>query len=236
MTILNRGAYDAGLLLDDTYIPGSIAARRARADDPHVAPLNALARDIGERLDEHVPQLDPESGGTKARVLLLQRDPYEVAAIGTRMISRHNNDRTDGNTFAACEEAGLAYADTLHWNVIPWWAQDPAKAVGGKDRSVAGEARRAAPYLRQTLDLLPNLDTVVLLGNQARTAWARAAGALPELEDGLRVLACPHPSPRAWSLTNAGTGEKNGEITLRVLREAAGAGVTPPVRAVGSGR
>ena len=222
VTIFNKPAYDAGLLLEDFYFPGSIAARHAPVGEPHVARLNKFARKIARDNDEHVPLFDPESGGRNAQVLLLLQDPSRIAAHGSRFISRHNNDWTAGNTFTACVEAGLDYKEVVHWNVIPWWAQDPVKNPSpAKRRSFADESRRAAPYLAQTLDLLPKLKSVVLVGLQAQLAWDRATHASGGgLGRDLKQYRCPHTSPLAWNKTGP-DNTPNREITIRVLRKAA---------------
>jgi uracil-DNA glycosylase len=223
VTSYNKPAYAAGLLLDDFYFPGSIAARHARLGEPDVARLNAFAQRLAADNDEHVPAFDPDSGGRKARVLLLLQDPSRIAAYESRLISRHTNDSTAGNTFTACEEAGLDYKEALHWNVIPWWAQDPAKdPAPGKHRSLAVESRRAGPYLAETLKLLPNLRSVALVGRKAQSAWDRASKASGGSQGHcLRLYRCPHTSPLAWNMIGP-DGSPNRETTIRVLREAAG--------------
>jgi hypothetical protein len=52
------------------------------------------------------------------------------------------------------EHTGLGYKIAVHWNVIPWWAQDPARpGPEGKPRSLKSQARRVGPYLGELLDL-----------------------------------------------------------------------------------
>ncbi len=218
VTIWNRPAYEAGLLLDDDHNPGEIARRRRRLEEPHVASLNALARRIAEREGESVPGFDPESGGAQARVLVLLQDPSRVAAHGSRLISRHNNDPTARNTFLASAAAGLAHRDAVHWNVVPWWVQDPGKPR----RSLGAEARRAQPYLREVVALLPHLDAVVLLGRHAAVAWDRSGlaprdvGVEPE-----RLVRAPHPSPQAWNNVDRTTGRPHRELLVGALRAVA---------------
>lgn len=221
MPIFNKPAYAAGVLLDDDYCPGSVGARHTRAGEAHVADLNALARDIAAAHEEKVPLFDPDSGGRNAKVLVLLHEPLCGAARGSRMVSRHSNDRTAGNMHLACEDAGLRYQDALHWNVIPWWVQNPDKVVASTRRSVAEQARRAAPHLAATLALLDELSAVVLVGGDAQRAWDRAvqSGDLT-VPAGLRVLRCPHTSPLAWHQT-APDGRLNRDVTIGALRQAA---------------
>lgn len=217
MTIWNRPAYEAGLLLDDRYCPGVLAARHGHLDDPHVAPLNALARRAAVTHREAVPAFDPASGGVHARLLLLLQDPSRRAAEGSRIISQHNNDPTARNLLVACEQAGLAYERTVLWNVVPWWVADPA---AGR-RTIPGEARRARPYVHELVGLLPCLETVVLLGRHAATAWD-AAGLPPQDVDRVRILRAPHPSPQAWNNRDARTGRPHRDLVVEALARAAG--------------
>ena len=122
----NRLAYAEGLLLDERIVPGSVPARHARLGEPHVADLDGWARDVAAAERRRVPSFDPESGGTGAPVLVLLQDPSEVAAHGSRLISRHNNDLTAFHLHRAATDVGLPYAATVHWNVVPWWVADPA--------------------------------------------------------------------------------------------------------------
>ena len=212
----NRLAYAEGLLLDERIVPGSVAARHARLGEPHVAELNRWARDVvaGER--RRVPLVDPESGGVGAPVLVLLQDPSEVAAHGSRLISRHNNDSTAGTTHRICTDVGLPYATTLLWNVVPWWVADPAIPAGQRP-GLAAAARRARPHLCTLLGLMPEVRVVVLLGRHAQRAWD-AAGLAAR---GREVLRGPHPSPQAVDLTDRATGRRNEVLLREGLAEAA---------------
>lgn len=222
MRILNKPAYAAGVLLDDEYFPGSVGARHTRAGEAHVGELNDLARGIAETEAEKVPLFDPDSGGRNAEVLVLLHEPLCGAARGARMVSRHSNDRTAGNMYVACEDAGLGYEDAVHWNVIPWWVQNPDKMPASSRRSVAEQARRAAPHLAALLSLLGELKSVVLVGGDAQRAWDRAVQTAElSVPEGVQVLRAPHTSPLAWHQRGA-DGRLNRDITVSVLREAAG--------------
>ena len=117
--VRNRLAYAEGLLLDEQVAPGSVAARHARLGEPHVAELNRWVEDVAAVQRRRVPFVDPESGGARAPVLVLLQDPSEVAAHGSRLISRHNNDMTAGTTHRLCTDVGLPSTATLLWNVVP---------------------------------------------------------------------------------------------------------------------
>lgn len=214
--VRNRLAYAEGLLLDEQVVPGSVAARHARLGEPHVAELNRWVEGVAAVQRRRVPFVDPGSGGARAPVLLLLQDPSEVAAHGSRLISRHNNDMTAGTTHRLCTDVGLPYAATLLWNVVPWWVADPAVPAGER-LGLAAAARRARPHLRALLDLLPEARVVVLLGRHAQRAWDAAS-----LDArGRDVLRGPHPSPQSVNLTDRATGRRNGDVLRDVLAEAA---------------
>ena len=166
-----------------------------------------------------MPWFDPESGGVGAAVLVLLQDPSRVAAHGSRLISRHNNDPTAGNTHRVFTGAGLLTSMTVHWNVVPWWVADPD--IPAEQRlSLAGAARRARPHLHSLLDLLAALQVVVLLGREAQRAWDASGTSLP----GVPVVRAPHPSPLAFNAIDKGTGRVNREL-LREAVDRAGAAV-----------
>jgi uracil-DNA glycosylase len=214
--VRNRLAHAEGLLLDERIVPGSVTARHARLGEPHVAELNRWAGDVAAVQRRRVPLVDPESGGVRAPVLVLLQDPSEVAAHGSRLISRHNNDRTAGTIHRLSTDVGLPYATTLLWNVVPWWVADPAIPTGER-LGLAAAARRARPHLGTLLDLLPEVRVVVLLGRHAQRAWDAAGLGARDRE----VLRAPHPSPQAVNLTDPATGRRNGDVLRDVLAEAA---------------
>lgn len=226
MSIRNRPAYEAGLLLDERHRPGSVTERRSRVGEPHVVDLNDLAREVAGATGQQVPLADPAGGGRQARVLVLLEEHIPCRTAGTGLISLHANDPTAGNTMAACQRAGLDYGDTLLWHVIPWWTQDPSTACGRRPSRVA-EAGTAAPYLARLLDLLPRVQAVVLLGARTQQAWRRAlATAGLDLPRHLRVLPAPHTSPMAWNMTGR-DGVPHREQTVTALGEALAAGAAP---------
>src|SRR3978361_634002 len=96
--VRNHLAYEEGMLLDEAIVSGSVANRRSRISEPHVAELNRWAEEVARRERRRVPWFDPARGGMASRVLVLLQDPSSVAAYGSRLISRHNNDQTAHNT------------------------------------------------------------------------------------------------------------------------------------------
>lgn len=211
----NRPAADAGVLLhEDEDAP----ERHARLGEPHVAPLMTLVARIADETGEHVPAVDPESGGVDSRILVLRRDPRCSAVRGPAMTSVHRDDPASGNLLVCLEAAGLTVGDVLFWHVVPWWIDDPARSDGAR-RSPAQQARRAAPYLAAIVALLPRLRAVVLLGRDTEQAWARAVGA-QALPADVVVFTAPHPSPLAWN-TREPDGTPRRERTKAAFAHAA---------------
>ncbi|GJE28463.1 uracil-DNA glycosylase [Methylobacterium organophilum] len=188
--------------------PAVLAARLTLRDAPHVAPLGAFARRIAAERRAPVPDPDPLDGGTGARLLLLLETPGP-AIFGTGLVSRDNATGTAANLFRFLAEAGIARADTLIWNAVPWVIH----AQGARNRApTRAEALAGAAYLAPLLDLLPRLAVVVTAGRFA----ARAAAPLGALRPTLPVIAVPHPSP-----TYVCTSPSVAERIRAGLREAA---------------
>ncbi|MGV6991246.1 uracil-DNA glycosylase [Gordonia amicalis] len=203
-----------------TVINGRNADRKflevklARIREPHVAPLNELADRNAEAEGlprGHVPYVDPDAGGTRARMLVLLDNPSTKAEAGTGsgLLSLDNNDRTARNCREAYARHGVDWSDIVHWNVVPF----PVAGVknGG---STTDERVRAVRWTREVVTLLPRLEIVLLLGAAARDGWKRAAITRPGLyiPDGH----VPHCSMRG--LNTAGGRERFEEA----IREVAG--------------
>lgn len=166
---------------------GALAARRALAEAPHIAPIRALARRIAVERAAPVPDPDPLDGGVAARLLLLLETPGP-AIFRTGFVSRDNATGTAANLFRFLAEAGIARADTLIWNAVPWVIHAPGALNRAPRRS---EAAAAEPYLPPLLALLPRLAVVVPAGRFAQAA----AAPLSTLRPDLPVVPIPHPSP-----------------------------------------
>lgn len=167
--------------------PDRLAARRAALTEPHLAPLRILAARIARERGAAVPDPDPLDGGVAARLLLLLETPGP--SIGrTGLVSRDNPTGTAANLGRFLHQAGIARADTLIWNAVPFVIH----AEGALNRAPrAVEIRAAEPYLAPLLECLPRLRVVVLAGRVA----GRMAAALAALRPDLPMIAVPHPSP-----------------------------------------
>jgi len=174
--------------------------RQAMLSQPHVAPLTDFANDLRGRLQGEVPDFDPLDGGINARILFLFEKPGPMAA-GSGFISRNNDDPTAKATFQFMRDANIPRGDTVIWNVIPWW--------NGRIKFTGAERQTAIRELDHLRELLPKLDTVVLVGKTA-------GNARPYLVGGLRVLESAHPSPKVRS-----TNRTRWDAIPGVWREAA---------------
>ena len=167
--------------------PAAVAARRVLLEAPHLAPLRALAERIRAEREAPVPEPDPLDGGVAARLLLLLETPGPGIAR-TAFVSRDNPTGTAANLFGFLAEAGIARAETLIWNAVPWVIHAP----GARNRAPRpGEIRQAVPYLVPLLDLMPHLAVAVLAGRVAQTLAPVLAAARPRVA----VIGVPHPSP-----------------------------------------
>jgi uracil-DNA glycosylase len=163
---------------------GSSAVPAARDE-----PLERLVADLrAEQGGRDVPGFDPLDGGTEARLLLLLETPGPRIARTGGIVSRDNPTGTGRNLRHFLAGAGLARADTVIWNAVPWVIHAP----GARNRAPrAAEVRAGLQALPRLLDLLPHLRVAVLAGRVA----GQARGVLAAARPGLRVLAMPHPSP-----------------------------------------
>ena len=183
-----------------------VPSKRARVDQPHVAPLNALVRGwrSGGRF---VPWVDPDGGGTGARVLVLMEAPGPATvAAGERGFSSEDNPDPTARVFKGLrEESGLARGDYLRWNVVPWALRD----ADGRHRPPRVEDLvEAEPALRELVGSLPELRVVVTFGAPALTGMMRLLTVEypPRL---LPVLGVPHTSLR--------NGHRRAETRQRIL-------------------
>jgi hypothetical protein len=161
------------------------ARRQALLGEDHVAPLVAYAAQLAERIGKAVPTVDPLDGGVNARMLILLETPGP-RVLGTGLVSRDNPSGTSANMFRFLTNAGIARADTVIWNIVPWLIQ----TAGERNRNLSRlEVEEGLAHLPDFLDLLPRLELAVLAGRKAEAALGLLeARALP-------CLTMPHPSP-----------------------------------------
>ena len=198
-------------MCDGPFVPGrnadpaALAVKRAHLRDPHVQPFNDLADAIADSEGiprGFVPYVDPQLGGVNATVLALLDNPSTKAEAGTGsgLLSLENNDLTAKNCAAFYNNLGLRPGQFVHWNVAP------APIAGEKNgQSSNSERERGARWLKDIVELLPNLRVILLMGDNARDGWKKS-GLNP---DGVFIpLDVPHPSQR-------GLNNREGRVRLR---------------------
>lgn len=170
--------------------PEFLARKQARLWESHVAPINSFVDGIRAERGQHVPYVDPDSGGTLAQVLFVLESPAAPAAHGSGMLSADNNDGTAANVWTAYRESGLPRTHGLHWNATPWYIGD-----GGLEKNVSSAQVEAGHrYLLDLLELVPHLRVVVAMGRPAQYSLLRIEPALQAR--GVTLLHSLHPSPR----------------------------------------
>ena len=158
-----------------------------------MAPLNAYAASIETTVELPVPRFDPDSGGVGARVLMLLETPSRAGTFGSGLISIDNDDTAAANLWRAHAETGLPRSWSLVWNAVPWYVGDAVRIRPAR----AGEITRAAPYLREVVDLLPRLQVLIAFGRAAERAVVALQPELTRRE--VTVLSAPHPSQRVYN-------------------------------------
>lgn len=162
--------------------------RKMLRDSPHMGPLNDMVAGLRAEGRGAVPDFDPMDGGVGARILFLLEKPGPMTdadrpgRAGSGFISRDNDDESAAATFTFMQQIPIMRNETLIWNSIPWW-NDSIKVT-------PEEWRHGLLRLEALLNLLPRLQSVVLVGKKA----ARAANMLAMRD--LRVWHSAHPSPR----------------------------------------
>ena len=171
--------------------PAERARRTAMLNQPHIAPLAQYAAKINaEHPEKELPCFDPCDGGTGAKALFLLEAPGPKA-VGSTFISRNNPDPTARNLCELLLEANIARADTLIWNIVPWYVGD-----GTRIRAVNKEdIKQSLPRLESLLRLLPDLKVIVLLGKKAQSARHEI-----EQLTSVTIIETPHPSARVFNM------------------------------------
>lgn len=184
---------DAPFEHDRSHIDASVLRRKhAALDAPHVAAFDgwrtetvgAMSRASISAAGDHLPHVDPASGGADARVVVLHANPFPCLMRsngGSGLISPDNTDGAATRMWRLGREAGLSRAEVVEWNVTPWAAGLPL------GRALAREV------LDSWLRLLRRPERVVLLGSTARVFRGQVEAALPRVD----VRVAPSPGQMA---------------------------------------
>ncbi len=173
---------------------GSTAAIQRRMSlrfCPHVRPLNELVQEWNTE-EIVVPWFDPVEGGVDAEILMLLQSPGPKAdrEKGSGFISPDNNDMSAQRMWEAYRDVGVPRGKILSWNIIPWY-------IGMKSPNTS-ELQSGGQHLLRVLEQLPNLRTVVLLGEKSQTAWFRFMNREANSER-FNIEQCLHPRARTFT-------------------------------------
>ena len=179
---------------DEHYALNSAAERERRAamlNHSHIAPLVKYLADIKARHSEkELPCFDPCDGGIGAKALFLLEAPGPKA-VGSTFISRNNPDPTARNLCDLLSEANIARADSLIWNIVPWYVGDGTRIRAVNSRDI----KQALPHLKDLIGLLPDLKVIVLVGKKAQSAKIQI-----EQLTNLPIVETWHPSARVFNM------------------------------------
>ena len=194
--------------------------RVALLSEPHMKPLGEYLKGVREAMGAgyEMPAFDPLDGGIHARALLLLEAPG-LKAVSSLFISRNNPDPTARNQCELLMDAGIPRADTIIWNIVPWYVGDGQ----GRIRPInQNDIRAALPHLKTLLELLSALQVIVLVGKKAQSA-------APEIRrlTNLPFITTPHPSARVFNIWP----EKRKETEADYAQVAALLGRTGPSKA-----
>lgn len=182
-------------LADDSFALKDQAERTRREvmlSQPHVQPLVSYLGDIRNALgiDYEMPMFDPCDGGINARVLILLEAPGPKA-VGSQFISRNNPDRTAENINNLLQKAGIPRADTILWNIVPWYIGNGKKIRPATKADIS----LALPFLKKLIEILTNLDFIVLMGKPAQSAELEIKKITSKL-----IYCTAHPSPKVANI------------------------------------
>lgn len=171
--------------------PAEVARRRGLLELPHIAPLIEYSNSVMARVGSgyEVPFFDPCDGGTNAQALFLLEAPGRKA-MGSRFISRNNPDPSAKMMFMTLARAGIPRQTTLLWNVVPWYVGNHTAIRAVTPDDIAA----SLSFLKELIDLLPNLKAVVLVGKKAQRVELHVAKLTV-----CRVFRSPHPSQRVMN-------------------------------------
>ncbi len=150
--------------------PTEREARLGMLGNPHIKPLTDYVTALRASLSEqyHIPNFGPCDGGIQARVLFLLEAPGPKA-IASGFVSSNNPDPTANNLWNLIHNAGIARADTLIWNIVPWYVGENGHIKPAPREDI----QQALSSLKNLLFLLPSLQLIVLVGGKARSAKAQ---------------------------------------------------------------
>lgn len=134
---------------------------------PAIGPLKEWVAGLNARRTEETPNFDPASGGVCARAMFLHSTPSLEASAGegTGFMSVDNPDDAAANMWQFQVDAGISQADTVQWNIIPWYRGVSPDVLSADDLRAGGRELRAA------LANFHRLQVIILCGADAQRGW-----------------------------------------------------------------
>jgi len=131
----------------------------------------------------------------EARVLIILEAPGPMTNAfnpvpGSGFISSDNDDATAENLWRARMQSDLIDG-VLIWNAVPWYLGPTKRKPRVVEKAEGGE------ILRELIQMLPELHTVVLLGEHAKETWRRFAR--PGLGTAMRTVESFHSGDQAMN-------------------------------------
>ena len=112
-----------------------------------------------------VPNVDPDDGGTNARVLFLLETPGP-RAVNSNFVSCSNDDPSARNMKAELECAGLSRREVVLWNVVPHCVSTQDKNAN----ATMAQIKESVPDTQEFIARLPALKAIVFCGRRAQRA------------------------------------------------------------------
>jgi len=154
----------------------------------NVKKLTEYVEKLRERykLNKEIPYFDPLDGGVFAKCLFILEAPGPNA-IKSGFISRNNPDETAKNVFELLNILKIPRADTLLWNIVPWYI-----GSGDKIRPANSiDIEEGYKCLDELIKILKNINVIVLVGLKAQKIERHIING----HDKLKIIKCFHPSP-----------------------------------------
>lgn len=182
------------VLADDSYALKDIsecARRELMLLEPHVQALTNFSIKIRNciGLGDDVPMFDTCDGGVGARVLIFLEAPGRKA-VSSQFVSRNNPDKTAAKINQILKNAGINRQDSILWNIVPWYIgkDDTRKKIRAAKKA---DIEKAMPFTKELITLLPNLDVIILMGENAKLAKTEIEKVTKAV-----VFCSAHPSPQ----------------------------------------
>ena len=166
----------------------NIQERLSMLYNNNVRDLTEYVKDLRDRyrLDKEIPYFDPFDGGVFAKSLFILEAPGPNA-VKSGFISRNNPDETAKNVFELLNELEILRADTVLWNIVPWY-------IGSGDKirpANRNDIEEGYKCLDELIRILKYIKVIVLVGLKAQKIEKHIINRY----DNIKIIKTFHPSP-----------------------------------------